>query len=166
MIKEFQGEYRWLSNFAPCKIVLEGVEYASIEHAYVSAKSDDKEWKEFCANPENTAGHLKRAGRDLELKPDWDEKRFGIMRECIEQKYAQEPYRTKLEETGFQHIQEGNKWNDKFWGVCLKTNEGENNLGKMIMEVRYGLVGPMVDPKTGQINIKYIDNTTDEDWGM
>jgi hypothetical protein len=30
------------------------------------------------------------------------------MKECIKQKFSQEPYKTKLIETGNQHIQEGN----------------------------------------------------------
>lgn len=29
---------------------------------------------------------------------------------------------------------EGNTWGDKFWGVC--DGEGENHLGKLLMEVR------------------------------
>ena len=61
------------------------------------------------------------------------------MAECVKQKFNQEPYRTKLLETGTLHIQEGNRWNDKFWGVCLKTNKGENHLGKLIMDVRSAL---------------------------
>lgn len=30
-------------------------------------------------------------------------------------------------------------WNDKFWGVCLKTGKGSNTLGKLIMEIRSNL---------------------------
>ena len=58
------------------------------------------------------------------------------MTNCLEQKFNIEPYKTKLIETGNKYIQEGNRWNDKFWGVCLKTNQGENNLGKLIMNIR------------------------------
>ena len=46
------------------------------------------------------------------------------------------PYRTLLLETGNEYIQEGNWWNDTFWGFCLKTNTGENKLGKLIMKIR------------------------------
>lgn len=34
------------------------------------------------------------------------------------------------------YIQEGNYWGDTFWGVDLKKREGENNLGKLVMEIR------------------------------
>ena len=54
----------------------------------------------------------------------------------IKQKFNKEPFRSKLIETGIQYIQEGNYWNDTFWGVNLKTGEGQNILGKMIMTLR------------------------------
>lgn len=38
--------------------------------------------------------------------------------------------------TGGEDLVEGNRWNDKFWGVCLKTGRGENWLGKLLMQVR------------------------------
>jgi len=136
MIKEFQGSYRWLSNFAPVKIILENIEYQSVEHAYMSAKSDDKDWKIFCSNIQNTAGDVKRRSKTIKLKEDWNNIKLEIMFECLKQKFSQEPYKTKLLETKNDYIQEGNNWNDKFWGVCLKTNKGENNLGKLIMKIR------------------------------
>lgn len=52
------------------------------------------------------------------------------------QKFNKEPFKSKLIATGDLYIQEGNLWNDKFWGVCLKTNTGQNILGKLIMEIR------------------------------
>ena len=139
MITEFQNEYRWLSNFAPVKIKLYGLEFPSVEHAYMSAKSDDVEWKKFCSNQNNKAGDVKRQSRNITLKKDWNEIKLEVMANCIKQKFNTEPYRTKLLETGTQHIQEGNRWNDKFWGVCLKTNKGENHLGRLIMDVRSAL---------------------------
>jgi len=38
MIKEFKGEYSWLSNFAPVNILLAGKIYPSVEHAFMSMK--------------------------------------------------------------------------------------------------------------------------------
>lgn len=38
--------------------------------------------------------------------------------------------------TGDAVLKEGNTWNDVFWGVSLKTGQGENNLGKILMRVR------------------------------
>lgn len=136
MIKEFQNEFRWLSNFAPVKIELDGKIYSSVEHAYMSAKSDDKEWKAFCSDPNNNPGAVKRRSRSIKLLPNWDAIKLGVMAHCIKQKFNQEPFRTQLIETGTQELQEGNRWNDKFWGIDLKTNTGQNHLGKIIMQVR------------------------------
>lgn len=136
MIIEFQNEYRWLSNFAPVEIELDGGKYPSVEHAYMSAKSDSAEWKRFCADRNNSAGDVKRKSRTIKLKPNWEHVKLEVMGNCIAQKFSKDPYKSKLLATGDVHIQEGNRWNDKFWGVCLKTNKGQNHLGKLIMSVR------------------------------
>lgn len=136
MIKEFQREYRWLSNFSPVKIELEGTVYSSVEHAYMSAKSDEKWWKEFCSNANNTPGQVKRKSKELVLKLDWEDSKVQIMAECINQKFNQEPYKSKLISTGNTNIQEGNHWGDTFWGISLATGKGLNTLGKLIMDKR------------------------------
>ncbi|MFA7287276.1 MAG: NADAR family protein [Melioribacteraceae bacterium] len=141
-IKEFQGEYRWLSNFAPCKVKLDGIIYESVEHAYMSAKSDNIEWKAFCQDTK-FAGTVKKQSRSIKLIDNWNKEKFNVMRKCLEQKFRQEPYKSKLINTANLAIEEGNNWNDKIWGICLKTGQGQNNLGKMIMEIRSSLLnGP------------------------
>jgi len=136
MIEEFQGQYRWLSNFEPVQIELHGTVYPSVEHAYQSAKNNDPQWKIICAAPDRTTGQIKRLGKTVELAPTWNAEKLKVMLICLMQKFAQEPFLTKLLETDNQIIQEGNMWNDKFWGVCLKTGEGMNHLGRMIMDIR------------------------------
>ena len=140
IIKEFQGGYRWLSNFAAVPIVLRGVKYPSVEHAYMSEKADLPEWKKFCSDPTNYAGAIKRKSRSVPLVSNWEEIKIPIMRECVYQKFTQEPFRTKLIATGTRHIQEGNTWGDKFWGVNLLTGAGRNELGKLIMAERERLL--------------------------
>ena len=135
MIREFQGDYRWLSNFAPCRIELDGVEYPSVEHAFMSAKSADPAWKQFCAVT-GSAALVKKESRRVQLVPGWDWLKLDVMERCLKQKFAQEPYRSLLKQTGSRQLQEGNRWNDRFWGVDLRTGAGENRLGKMIMKIR------------------------------
>lgn len=136
MITEFQNEFRWLSNFAPVKIILNGLQFESVEYAYMSEKSNDPEWKKFCADAKNTPGAVKRKSRTIKLRSDWEAVKLEVMEKCLRQKFSQEPYKAKLLATGNILIQEGNRWNDKFWGVCLKTNKGEIHLGKLIMKIR------------------------------
>lgn len=134
MIKEFQGEHRWLSNFAPCTVILDGVEYGSVENAYQAAKtlthSERLKFKGI------TPGHAKRLSKNITVRDDWNQVKLNIMYSLLVQKYANPPYKNLLIETGYIRIEEGNMWNDTFWGVCLKTGKGKNNLGKMIMEIR------------------------------
>jgi len=134
MIKQFQGEYRWLSNFVPCTITMEGFLYPSVENAYMSAKSNSIIWKRFCQ--QETAGNVKRKSREIELIDNWSDIKDDVMKSCLIQKFFQEPYKSKLIATKDEFIQEGNMWGDRYWGVCLKTGIGENRLGKMIMEIR------------------------------
>ncbi len=136
MIKEFAGEYSWLSNFTPVKVKLGGILFPSVEHAYVSAKSDSIEFKILCSKGDLTAGQVKRKGRQVPIPRDWGTRKLEIMTELLTQKFSQDLFRVLLLATGSQTIQEGNTWGDTFWGVELHTGDGENNLGKIIMEIR------------------------------
>ena len=134
-IEQFRGEYRWLSNFASVKIEYGGRIYPSVEHAYIGAKSDDEEWKDLCAE-NHKAGELKKISKDIDLRPNWEDEKIGIMKTLLVKKFNQEPFKTKLINTDDAHIQEGNTWYDIFWGVDLKSGFGENYLGRIIMEIR------------------------------
>lgn len=136
MIRKFDKEYKWLSNFAPCTIVLNGITYPSVEHAYMSAKSNDVRWYLKCTDESIKPGTIKKLSRGILLVSNWDSIKIEVMRDCLKQKFSQEPYKTLLIETGDVFIQEGNFWGDTFWGVDLNTKTGENRLGKMIMEIR------------------------------
>lgn len=136
MIKEFSEGNRWLSNFTPCTVELDGVEYMSTESAYQAAKTVIRAER----RPFETmwAGKAKRAGRKVTLREDWDEVKLGIMEDLNRQKYSKEPLRGLLISTGDVEIQEGNTWNDTFWGVC--NGVGSNHLGKIIMKIRAELI--------------------------
>jgi ribA/ribD-fused uncharacterized protein len=133
-IDSFEGEYRFLSNFWPAKVVFEGVTYPSVEHAYQSAKTEDiDDRKNIAAIPD--AADAKRLGRELKLRPDWEKVKLTVMETCVRYKFTNNPeMRTKLLSTGELYLEEGNTWNDRYWGVC--EGEGENHLGKILMKVR------------------------------
>lgn len=134
-IKEFWGEYRFLSNFYEHPILYKGIEYPSSEHAYVSAKSDDLKFKIKVSLVE-TPGKVKRLGSKVTLIKDWDYKKFGIMEEIVRIKFNDPTLSKKLLETGDRPLYEGNSWNDKTWGVDKNTGEGRNALGKILMKIR------------------------------
>lgn len=135
MINSFQGEHRWLSNFWPAKVVLEDIEFPTVEHAYVAAKTLDMAMRLRVSEiPAQNAGRVKRLGRTFDLRVDWDDVRLSTMERLLRQKFAIPDLRMLLLKTGNQILIEGNTWGDTFWGVCRGT--GENNLGNLLMKIR------------------------------
>lgn len=138
MVKEFRGDNYFLSNFFITPVTYMGVLYTSSEHAYMSAKSDDPEWKKYCANPNISPADAKENSKYIRYVNDWNKIKVSVMRECLECKFEEPTLREKLLSTGDQNLQEGNWWNDRFWGVDLNVNPnfGENMLGRLLMELR------------------------------
>ncbi len=134
-IERFVGPYRWLSNFAWCRVVYDGVRYPSIEHAYQAQKTLDLVARQKFRSPHVTPGQAKKLGRTLDLRPDWLEVRVGVMKELLRAKFKDDPFRMLLLLTGEARLVEGNAWGDTFWGVDDEKG-GENMLGKLLMEVR------------------------------
>jgi ribA/ribD-fused uncharacterized protein len=137
MISEFQNEYRFLSNFWPVPggVTLDGskVRFPTVEHAYQAAKVKDlNAWHQVAKM--KSPGEAKRWGRTVVLRTDWEHVRLPTMLSLVCQKFAIDPLRTQLLETGNQELIEGNRWNDTFWGVCHGV--GSNHLGKILMQVR------------------------------
>lgn len=132
-IDSFQGDYRFLSNFWYAKVTLDGLEYRSVEHAYMAAKTEDIALREKIRYFD-TPGEAKRFCKTITLRSDWDTVKFGVMLDLVRQKFAKEPLRSKLLSTGTAELVEGNTWGDYYWGVC--RGKGQNNLGKILMQVR------------------------------
>lgn len=133
VIDSFQGDYRWLSSFEPVDVVFEGEIYPSVEHAYVAAKTLDRDTRKTIAAL-SSPGAAKRAGRSLKLRPDWEQVKLDVMEKLVRQKFQHVRLRRLLMSTVGMEIVEGNTWGDTFWGVCCGV--GENHLGKIIMKVR------------------------------
>lgn len=137
MIDQFRGAYRWLSNFSPAEVVLDGVTYPTVEHAYQAAKTLDHSIRERIRQAD-TPGRAKKAGRGLRsCRPDWGQVRLEIMEHLLWQKFTRAPWRAQLLATGKRELVEGNWWGDQFWGVC--EGRGENHLGQLLMRIRQEL---------------------------
>lgn len=133
MITEFQGEYRFLSNFWPCHLTYEDFDYRSVEHAYQAAKTLDPEWRKMIRETLN-AGYAKTMGAKAPRRESWDDIKLEIMRDLVWRKFFDWDLRKMLLATGDQELIEGNTWGDTFWGVC--NGVGENNLGLILMNIR------------------------------
>jgi hypothetical protein len=134
MINEFQDEYRFLSNFYYSKILYEGIEYPSVEHAFQAAKTLDKELRLFMSKMKS-CNDVKGYGRKVDLREDWEQVKLQVMYDLVKIKFTSNNYlKQKLIETENEELIEGNYWNDFYWGIC--NGKGENHLGKILMKVR------------------------------
>lgn len=137
-IKGFFGEYRYLSNFFPAPLLYRGLHFPSSEHAFMYAKlATDPDWQEYNHIVKLTCAKVKQWGRNVKLRPDWEQAKRLVMLHVVECKFHQNPAIAKLlKKTGDKYLEETNHWDDKIWGVDSTTGEGENALGKILMEVR------------------------------
>lgn len=134
-ILEFRGPTRWLSNFHLKPVRFENVTYPSNENAYQAAKTLDLEQRKYLETC--TPREAKNAGMRLNLRPDWEEVKSGIMLEINLDKFWTEPERSMLIDTGLNYLMEGNNWGDRYWGV---DKTGLNKLGKILMYIRARLI--------------------------
>ena len=133
-IDRFAGEYRFLSNFYPAKVVYAGLTYPDSEHAYQSAKTlDMNQRRRIAALP--TPAEAKREGEALTYRADWTQVKYQVMLDCVRDKFTRNPeLRAKLLATGDAYLEEGNTWGDQIWGVY--QGKGTNWLGIILMQVR------------------------------
>jgi ribA/ribD-fused uncharacterized protein len=140
-VKQFQGRWRDFSNFAHWPVRIYGKTFPTAEHAFVFAKNPDAwddEWIKL------KPGQIKRKGRKIRLRPDWEEVKLDIMLEICLAKFSQHAeLRALLLSTGIAMLIEGNDWHDTFWGICDGCRRwgphapiGHNNLGRILMMVR------------------------------
>lgn len=132
-IERFTGDYAFLSNFHPSIVFLDGRMYPTVENAFQAAKClHEEDRAQFVAL---TPGQAKRLGRKVEMRPDWNSARLGVMHDLVLQKFRNHAeLQEKLLATNDATLVEGNQWHDTFWGVC--NGVGQNNLGQILMNVR------------------------------
>lgn len=136
-IDSFSKEYRFLSNFWPCEVLLDGDLYTSTEHAFQAAKTLDLVERQTIREC-RLASDAKKLGRTVTLRDDWEYAKDKIMLGLLRQKFRNPDLHAKLLATGNATLIEGNTWNDTYWGVC--NGQGLNKLGLALMLVRSELI--------------------------
>lgn len=132
-IRIFDGEYDWLSNFYETTVIYEGIRYQNSEAAFQAQKCASVIDRFQFGNLK--PGKAKRLGRKVKLRSDWEDVKDSMMYDIVRAKFQQHPYlKDKLLATGEAYIEEGNTWDDTYWGVCKGV--GENKLGKILMGLR------------------------------
>lgn len=160
-VKGFEKEYSFLSNFwespislsyisplatEDCKANIINIVFPTVEHAFQGFKvfkdwknPTDSEIKDFIAfSKYETPGKAKRAGRQVAINPEyWNSHRNEVMLFLLRKKFEIPELKEKLLATGNAYLEETNYWKDIYWGVC--NGIGENNLGKLLMQLRQEL---------------------------
>lgn len=150
------------SNFYPSPFELDGHAYATAEHAFQAPKfPDHPEYAALirsCEEPgacfnlaRQRPGRVDRQLRagdartvnalireykaTAKIRPDWDTERLDVMRRVLRAKFTQNPeLAALLRGTGAATIVEDSP-RDSYWGVG-KNGEGDNWLGRLLMELR------------------------------
>ena len=143
-IKYFRGKNAFLDNGYPVRIEYEGMTFPSVEAAFQAAKSWDVRHRLACSKAD-TPVIAKRLGRKVALRPDWEEKKLAIMKELLEQSSG-------ILSCGISFGYRGRgAGGGKPTGRCLLgqgKGEGENHLGRLLMEVREEIRAEETDSNT------------------
>lgn len=126
---QFRNKYAFLSNFHFSPITIGNYCFNNAEAAYQALKCKGYEQRFVGLN----AKAAKALGRRLPMQEGWNDMRIDAMRYVLQQKFKNPQLMAQLQQIE-GHIQEDNYWNDTFWGVC--NGVGENQLGKLLMEIR------------------------------
>lgn len=138
------------SNFQTCTVVYKGLTFPTTEHAFMWEKARHFGDTQSCMEILNakSPADAKAIGRRVKnFKPDvWDKVSEGYMYAVNFAKYEQNPVLAQyLLSTGSKTLTETNG-KDKLWGIGLYASDdrvldeskwqGENRLGKVLMDVR------------------------------
>lgn len=143
-------KYAFLSNFYPCSVVDEGIQFSHVEGAFQAAKVDDPEERKRFINVTPQAAkkmggargkyrmNHERLKRWISGEGNGEEygERVEVMRRLIQEKFRHPCLRQALLDTGeAQLVERLPRFPDSFWGT-KKDGSGQNMLGRLLMEER------------------------------
>jgi len=139
-----QKEFKFLSNMYLCKIEYNNYIFPSSENLYQFMKIPDELKDKYIDIYTNVSPEKSKwISRKNPIREDWDKIKINVMYNVLKLKFNQHK---DLKEKLIQiegPIIEWTTWNDTFWGIDLKTEKGNNWLGKLLMQLRneYKLFG-------------------------
>lgn len=131
----FFGKCSFLSNFYPLSVPIfyKGLRFYSVETAYQFSKFNTTK----IINPKMSATESKKISKiyNSQIRDNFTLNKNQIMYGLCFQKFNNDKaLLTKLLSTNDKYLEETNDWKDTYWGVY--NGVGENNLGKILMQIR------------------------------
>lgn len=141
----FEKEYYMLSNWSAHSIVVDEVEYKTVDHAYHAAKFDDPKIKLKVSEANSPLTAKKVANDFLHLQKQLtQEDKIELMKKLNILKANQhKEVRDALIKSGDAEIIEDSPFDD-FWGIGA-NGKGRNEMGKIWMEIRAQMLKLVVD---------------------
>ncbi|OGH62816.1 MAG: hypothetical protein A2848_00495 [Candidatus Magasanikbacteria bacterium RIFCSPHIGHO2_01_FULL_50_8] len=135
----YEGDFYSLSNFSAHEVVIEGVTYATAEHAYQVLKFSDSAQREKIKGAAS-AWLAREFGQSKKGRVENFDK-IAVIKEIMRAKLLQhEDVRAALIKTGDSIILKNHPGDDGFWG-CGADGTGQNVMGKIWMELRNEVAG-------------------------
>lgn len=109
--------------------------YETVEHYFQAAKTITEKDHDYVIDTKKGGvgpGEAKTRGQKIKLRDDWEDVKYEVMLEGLRYKFALDPFKTQLLETGHKELREDSP-TDFIWGY---RNSGLNLLGKALMQVR------------------------------
>jgi len=126
--------YGYLNNFDTNPVYVFDREWDSVEHAYQAQKTLIQEERD-AIHAAKTPREARNLGQIASMRSDWNDIKYSVMKECVLAKFTQhQDLQNQLLSTGDEYLIEDSPI-DWYWG-CGSDGKGENNLGKILMEVR------------------------------
>lgn len=129
-------EYGFLSNYSNHSIEINGTLWPTVEHYYQAQKFTDSGIQQEILHAKDPDA-AKRLAHKMKghVRPDWDEVKYDVMKLAVMRKFEMhKDLQSILVATGNEELIEKSK-SDFYWG-CGWNGTGQNNLGKILMEVR------------------------------
>lgn len=125
-----------LNNFSAHQVKYGRILYQTAEHAYQCQKFLDRKIRNLVKNATSPLSAKEIANKNKEkFRPDWHKIKVKIMKKIILTKIIQhDEVKKALLDTGDKELIE-NSPTDSFWGWG-KDHQGENQTGKILMELR------------------------------
>lgn len=150
-----RADFRFLSNFYPCKLDIDGCSWRHTEAYYQSRKSDNPDyhgrilknsspvWAKHIGDSRVDSRKISKKSwfrkHPEDLREDWDDIKLSVMKQALESKFSQNlQLQAALIRTHPALLIEDSP-SDYYWGVG-KDGSGKNNLGILLTEIRSKII--------------------------